>query len=201
MKSLFTATTAAIFMTAFAAPSFAAKDDEYFDDLHEDSNLGFVGEIDLEYGGEAVDTVLFTNGSTQDVKSGQGITAAVGMHYRPANWDVDFSGTVGYKFVTTAASNANIGITRGVVQLLVTYDPKDSWWVSGGLVQHIGTKFNADGFGSDRDFGNSLGATLQGGWKWIGLTYTYMKYKQQSSPGAGTQFDASVVGLTVRWKS
>jgi hypothetical protein len=71
-------------------------------------------------------------------------------------------------------------------------------------VWHIGTKYNTDGLRIDHDYGNSLGFTLQAGWKWFGVTYTNMKYEQQPSPGttgAGTKVDASVVGLTIRWRS
>jgi len=169
-------------------------------DLHANSKFGFVGELDLEYGGDNVATVLFTNGSSQNVRAGQGGTLAIGMHYRPARWDVDFSATVGYKFVTTAASNANIGISRTVFQILATYDPANSWWIAAGPVWHQGVKFDADGLGPNLDLGDSVGFTIQGGWKWIGLTYTNMEYTEQTT-GRRNKFDASAIGLSLRWKS
>jgi hypothetical protein len=168
--------------------------------LHAASDFGFVGEFDAEFGGDEVASVLFTNGSDQGVDAGQGVTLAIGMHYRPAGWDVDFSGTLGYKFVTTAASNADIGITRSVFQVLATYDPADSWWIAAGPVWHNGVKFDADGYGANIDFGSATGLTVQAGWKWIGLTYTNMEYTEIYR-GREINYDASAIGLTLRWRS
>jgi hypothetical protein len=159
-------------------------------------HLGLVGELDLEYGGDNVARVYYEDGSTQDVKAGQGGTLAVGAHYRPGMLrSLDVSGTLGYKFVTTAASNAHLGITRWVVQVLAVYDPVDQWWVGGGPVVHLGTRFSGDGLTSDVDFGSSLGFTVQGGWRWVGITYTHMEYK-----AFGAKVDASAIGATLRWR-
>ena len=158
-------------------------------------HFGFVGELDLEFGGDDIAEVQFTNGSTQTVKAGQGGTLAIGGHYRPANSDFDFSATVGYKFVTTAASNADIGVDRVVFKALVIYDPANSWWVAAGPVWHDGTKFHGDGFVSDIKFDDAVGFTAQAGWKWIGLTYTNMEYKFR-----GIKVDGSSIGLSLTWR-
>jgi hypothetical protein len=186
---------AALSLAGFCVPTYAADNE-----LHKESDFGFVGELDLEFGGDQVASVLYTNGSTQGVNAGQGGTLALGMHYRPARWDVDLSATLGYKYVTTAASNADINISRTVLQVLATYDPADSWWVGAGPVWHNGVKFDVGGLGRNLDLGNSTGFTLQAGWKWIGVTYTKMDYTEVTT-GRGYKYDASAVGITLRWKS
>ncbi len=194
-KNLLVATIATMGMlTTLASQALAAEDNG----LHASSDFGFVGELDLEFGGDAIATVSFTNGSSQDVDAGQGGNFALGMHYRPAAWDVDFVATIGYKFVTTAASNADIGIDRTVLQVIALYDPKDSWWIGGGPVWHNGVKFDGDGFGPDIDLGSSTGFTIQAGWKWIGLMYTNMEYTAQVA--RRPTVDASAIGVLLRWR-
>jgi hypothetical protein len=196
MKKQIISAVTSFSLIGFSAAVFAAD----VKSPHADSKFGFVGEFDAEFGGDEVASVLFTDNTTQGINAGQGLTLAVGMHFRPANWDVDFSGTAGYKFVTTAASNADIGITRTVLQLMATYDPSEAWWVGAGPVWHNNVKFNADGLGRNLDLGSATGFTVQAGWKWIGLTYTKMEYTEVTT-GRGYKYDAGAIGLTLRWKS
>lgn len=176
-------------LALLSSPTFAADTE---------ADIGLVAELGLEFGGDPVDTVIFTDNTTQDVKSGQGLTFALGMHYRPQGWPVGFSGTVGYKFVSTQASNADIRITRTVVEFLTTYDPKDAWWVAAGPVWHNGVEFDTDGFGANQDLGSSTGYTIQGGWRWFGLKYTDMEYQEEGR--FRRKYDASVVGIVFRWR-
>ena len=158
-------------------------------------HLGWVGELALEFGGDNVAKVYFVGGGSQDVRAGQGGTLALGGHYRPASAPIDLVATVGYKFVTTAASNSDIGITRFVVQLVGLYDPAGEWWIGGGPVLHTGTKFDGGGLVSDVNFDSSIGLNLQAGWRWVALTGTLMTYK-----AGGTSVNASAIGLSLRWR-
>lgn len=158
-------------------------------------HLGLVAELALEFGGDNVAKVYFVGGGSQDVRAGQGGTLALGGHYRPASAPIDLVATVGYKFVTTAASDADIGITRFVVQLVGLYDPVGEWWIGGGPVLHTGTTFDGGGLVSDVRFDPSIGLNLQAGWRWIGLTGTLMTYK-----AGGASVSASAVGLSLRWR-
>jgi hypothetical protein len=200
MKNKMMSVLMVLSLVGLSAAAVADEKSQANEKTHKESDFGFVGEGDFEFGGDEIASVLFTNNSTQSVKAGQGVTLAMGMHFRPANWDVDFSATAGYKFVTTAASNADIGVTRTVLQVLATYNPSDAWWVGAGPVWHANAKFNAGGLGRNLDLGNAAGFTVQAGWKWIGLTYTKMEYTEETT-GRGYNFDASAIGLTLRWKS
>jgi hypothetical protein len=169
------------------------------DGLHAEGDFGLVVELGIEAGGDEIANVQYDDGSDQSVDTGQGFNIALGMHYRPAGWDVDFSGTLGYKVSTTSASNAAIQIDRTVLQLLATYDPYDTWWMAAGPVWHNDVKFDADGFGQNLALGNATGFTLQAGWKWIGLTYTKMEYVEETT-GYNIKLNADAVGLTLRWR-
>lgn len=159
--------------------------------------FGFTFEADLEYGGDDIATVNFTDGSSQHVKTGQGLTLALGGHYRAAE-SSPFSvrATVGYKFVTTAAENADIGIDRKVVEVVGNYRWPSNWWVGAGLTHHAGIEFDGDGFGPDVDFDDATGFTVEAGWKWIALSYTGMDYTDEF----GGDWDASSVGITLTTK-
>lgn len=157
------------------------------------TGLGFVFEGDLEYGGDDIATLEFVDGSSQDIKTGQGVTLALGGHYRAAGSPFSMRGTIGYKYVTTKASNADISIGRTVFELVGNYLFANDWWVAAGLTHHSGIKFDGDGFAPDIDFKDATGPTLEVGWRWIALSYTNLEYKGKY----GGEADASSVGLTL----
>ena len=161
-----------------------------------EDGLGFVFEADLEFGGDDLATLSFTDGSTQDVKAGQGVTLALGGHYRWADSPFSMRGTVGYKYVTTAASNADISVGRTVIEVVGNYLWDNGWWIGGGITHHSSIKFDADGFGPNINFDDATGPTFEAGWRWIALCYTKLDYKDEF----GGKWDASSVGLKLTSK-
>ena len=180
----------ALGLSILAAPSLSCAGDRQ-------EGLGFVLEADLEYGGDDIATVNFTDGSAQDIKAGQGLSVAMGAHYRSRE-DSPFSvrGTVGYKYVTTAASNADISISRVVFEVLGNYAWENGWWVGAGITRHSNIKFDGDGFGPDVTFDDATGPTVEIGWRWIALSYTQLDYADEF----GDEWDASSLGLTLTTK-
>ncbi|MFL6551557.1 MAG: hypothetical protein ACJ8OJ_22915 [Povalibacter sp.] len=185
---LMAATTVGFGLLALPALSHAA-------DRHQ--GLGFVFEADLEYGGDDIASVNFTDGSSQDIKAGQGISLAMGAHYR-SSADSPFSvrGTVGYKYVTTAATNADISISRTVFEVLGNYAWDNGWWVGAGITRHNNIKFDGDGFGPNVRFDDATGPTVELGWRWIALSYTQLDYTDE----LGYEWDASSLGITLTTK-
>jgi len=159
--------------------------------------VGFEVQTDLDFGGDDLATVSFTNGKTQDVKAGQGVVVSAGVHFRPVDTTpFDMQVLVGYKYVTTAASNADINVSRVVLQLLGDYQFSNGVYLGGGLVQHSGTKLDGDGFFRNIDFDDSTGFVLESGWRWVGLHYTNIKYSNRFAK----DIDASHVGLRVTFR-
>ena len=159
--------------------------------------VGFMLQADLDFGGDDLATVDFTDGDSQDVKAGQGVTVSAGLHFRPSNsTPFDVQALVGYKYVTTAASNADIKVTRVILQLLGDYQFQNGVYLGGGLVQHTGTELDGDGFFRDIEFDDATGFTIQTGWRWVGLHYTHIEY-EGAFPG---KIDASHMGLRVNYK-
>ena len=157
------------------------------------TGLGFAMSGALEFGGDKVATVLYTDGSTQSVNAGQGVTLSVGGHYRLDSMPLDIMATVGYKYVTTKASNANIYIGRVVPALEVSYYFTDSWWAGIGPVWHLNNEFRGGALVTNLKFDPAMGINIQGGWKFLALSYTNINYKDQFK----NKYDASNVGLVV----
>jgi hypothetical protein len=159
-------------------------------------HFGFVLGGALEFGGDDVAEVLFTNGDSQDVKAGQGVSVDVGAHYRFADSPVSIRGTIGYKYVTTQAENADINMSRVPLQLIGSYHLENGARVGAGVVRHNSVRFDADGLGPDIDFDDATGFTVEAGWKWFLLSYTGMDYEDD----AGNEYSADNFGVKLIWE-
>jgi hypothetical protein len=160
-------------------------------------HLGLVFETDLEFGGSDVVDVYYTDGSTSKINAGQGVTLSLGAHYLPRALPIDFALTAGYKFVVTADRSSNLGLYRVVLKLTGTYELPNGFWVDAGPVWHVSTKLKGDGYVADIPFDDALGVTIGAGWRYVGLSYTNIKYK---SPQTVTDVDGSNIGVTLTFK-
>ena len=158
--------------------------------------FGAVLEAAGEFGGDNLVKVFYTNGSTQDIRAGQGATLSAGVHYQVPGVPVDIAATVGYKFVRTAAYNTDLGVNRVVLKLTGTYELPRYFWVDAGPVWHTAVKLNGDGYVPDVNFDDAIGVTVGAGWRWFGISYTSIRYTSGLTGGV----DASNVGVTATWK-
>jgi len=149
-----------------------------------------------EWGGDNLIDVVYRHGYTQHIKAGQGVTLDAGIHYRPVSLPVDFAATVGWKFVRTSDYDTDLGIDRAVIEFTGTVPLVNHFWVTAGPVWHTATRLNGDGFVPDVDFDDSVGGMVGFGWRWVGVRYTYMKYKGDFAGSV----DASSGGISFAWK-
>ncbi len=150
----------------------------------------WVATLDLEYGGDTVAELLFTDGSTQELKAGQGGTLSFGRQLRTRDGRYAFRGTFGYKFATTAAENADIKMTRFVLEGHAVRFLTPDIHIGLGPVAHFGTTLDGDGFMPDVAFDPSVGARFTAGWRWVYAGYTVMTYRT----GSGASANASALG-------
>ena len=159
---------------------------------------GFIGQLDLDFGGDDLATLSFTNGESQNVKAGQGVAFGIGGYFRPAeSVPFELQGILGYKVVFTAADNADIKVTRTMLQLNGIYRFANDWYAGGGYTMHMSPELDGDGFFEDIEFDDANGFTVEFGWKWVGLHYTKIEY---SSPGY-EDADASHIGIRFTYRS
>ena len=153
-------------------------------------------EFAVELGGDSVADILYTDGETRSVNSGQGGTVAAGVRVQPLpTVPASAFASLGYKFVFTPAENSNVRLSRFPVEVGLRGAFGPGLWAEAAYVRHLSTTFHGDGFFADEDFESSNGATLAAGWKWIGLSYTTVQYTSERD---GTEFDASNAGITLR---
>lgn len=147
----------------------------------------------FEFGGDEVAKVIFTNGDDQAIRAGQGGSIHGGLEVAfPGAEALRFRGSIGYKYVTTAADNANITLTRIPLHASLNYVIQDAVRLGVGVAAHQNIKFKADGLGDDFEFKSTAGPMFEVAYKWFGLVYTSMNYEDES----GTTYDASSFGFT-----
>jgi hypothetical protein len=159
-------------------------------------HFGVVLEAAGEWGGDNLLDVIYRNGDTQHIKAGQGFTFGGGIHYRPTAFPVDFAATVGYKFVRTSDYHTDLGVDRVVFKFTGTVPLGNHFWAEAGPVWHTSIKLNGDGYVPDVNFNDAVGGVVGFGWRWIGVSYTFIKY---DGPFAGS-VDANNAGITFAWK-
>lgn len=152
---------------------------------------GVVGGA-LEFGGDDIATVSFTDGSTQDLQAGEGISLELGAYGRPLpGLPFSLRATVGFKYTSSQADNADINVNRTVVNLIGNYEI-DQWRFGGGFTRHSNVRLDGDGLGPDQSFDDATGLTVELGWRWLVLSFTDIDYR---ADGNGQRFDAGNVGL------
>ncbi len=147
----------------------------------------------LELGGDPVATVAFTNGDSQKVNAGQGISVGVGGELSMLkNEQFRLRGSIGVKYVTTAADNAHIRLTRIPMIFTANWVIKDDWRIGAGIVSHQAIRFNADGVGRNFSLTSPAGPVIEVAYKGIGLSYTILTYEDEF----GVSYGANAIGLT-----
>jgi hypothetical protein len=159
--------------------------------------VGLVVELDADYGGDGIVDVYYTDNTKSTIRAGQGVNVALGAHYRPVGLPIDFAATAGYKFVGTEDRDSNLGLYRVVLKFTGTYQFRNRFWVDLGPVLHTGTKLRGYGYVADIPFDDAVGVTAGFGWRWVGVSYTSMKYK---SSQLTSDVDASNVGINLVYK-
>lgn len=158
--------------------------------------MGLVLEAAGELGGQGLVSVRYRNGATQTIRAGDGVTLAAGVHFEPIALPIDFAATVGYKFAGTADARSDLGIDRVVVKATGTVLLPLHWWVDAGPVWHTDTRIRGGGYFQDVHFDDAVGGTVGVGWRWVGVSYTYIQY---SNPEV-SDVNGSSGGITFTWK-
>lgn len=101
-------------------------------------------------------------------------------------------GSIGVKYVTTAADNAHIRLTRIPMIFTANWVIKDDWRIGAGIVSHQAIRFNADGVGRNFSLTSPAGPVIEVAYKGIGLSYTILTYEDEF----GVSYGANAIGLT-----
>lgn len=148
----------------------------------------------LEFGGDSVAEIFFEDGSDQSVNAGQGGTIfAGGELFFNENQKFSLRATVGFKYLTTKATNYNITLTRIPIELSANFYTKNNLRFGIGFSSHQNIVFNSDGLIGKERFSGGFGPKFEFAWKMIGISYTIMNYKDSFN----NSYSANAFGITI----
>ena len=147
----------------------------------------------LEFGGDEITKVLFTNGEDRSVNAGQGGTISVGTQIEFPNVEKFLlRASIGYKYLTTQADNVHIRLTRVPVQFTANFMATEKLRFSAGLVTHAGIKFNSGGLGGNMTYKSNVGPVFEIAYYGVGISFTALQYKDQNNKS----YSANAFGIT-----
>jgi hypothetical protein len=153
--------------------------------------------INAEFGGDTLLTVVYTDGTKQDVTAGQGFSLFGGataeglIDLKPIT--IDLQATLGVKYSTISeASNASIDYFRFPLELLV-FGHWKGLRVGAGPVYHFGNSISGSGVLGlvNATFDNAFGVTAQADYTFadhwnLGARYTAISYQDLKDGIAST---------------
>jgi hypothetical protein len=156
----------------------------------------FLIESGIEYGGDEFLKVYFTNGEDQTMRAGQGGFITFGSQLQFSNVkQLMLRASIGIKYNTTAADNANIRLTRYPINLTPFWNINNDFRLGIGVTTHLSPKLKGDGFIPDVAYTSSVGPRFEFGYKSFALTYTALSYEDQR----GKSFSASSIGASIHF--
>lgn len=178
--------------TTFIAVSASAHADHLArsHNTHRADTTELLLEGAVEFGGDDLATVVFTNGDDETIKAGDGVSIHAGFKHKFNAGTSMLKGTLGYKFHNASDSNSDVGTRSFPLNLSLTQKLEGDWHVSGGLTYQMNTQLDGDGFFQDVQFDDSLGTTFGVGYSFFTLSYTNLDLKIN-----GNEVDASSIGL------
>ena len=148
-------------------------------------------EAGVEFGGDEILQVFFTSGEDQTIDAGQGGFISAGGQFHLPSVPVYLATTLGVKYTTTAASNANIRFLRFPLNVMGYYKFMDGFRVGAGGNTHLGVNLKGDGFVPDTDYTSNFGPRFEIGYKWIAATYSILEFTDESD----NKYSASSFGV------
>jgi hypothetical protein len=149
-----------IALAALAAVSSIA----YAQEAAPQQGLHWIVGADAGGGGDTLVTVPYTDGTSQAIKSGNGIQIKGGFTYA-LNPSLTLLGTLGYEFETTRANNGDVTFSRWPVEALGLWKLSEKVRLGGGLRIATNAKLSGSGVASSlgtTSFQGQMGVVLQG---------------------------------------
>lgn len=153
------------------------------------SGFNWFGEMSAGLGGDTLATLEFTNGESQDLDAGDGVTLSVGAVQRLSK-TLGVRYAIGYKVSFSAADNLDVRKSAIPVDVVPFYQAgKHRFGV--GATYHLSPEFRISGVGN-ASFDDAFGYIVEYGYHIFTLAYTDVDYSVD-----GIDFDASNIGFRV----
>jgi hypothetical protein len=132
-------------------------------------------EFAAAYGGDPVGTILFVGGNTQEIDSGNGISAGGGFLHRFSD-SFGMKYTAAYKVSFSAANNADVMKSVLPIDIVPYYQSGDHRF-GVGLSYHMSPKVDWDWLMPTTNFDDATGVILEYAWKRLSFSYTDIDYE------------------------
>jgi len=159
--------------------------------------------VALTGGGEKLSTVTFTDGSSENIKSGGLVHLFAGVEYR--NGAFALQANVGYHVDdTSAASNGSVKFARMPVEVLGFWHVADHWRFGGGWRKAGSAKLSSSGAAASvgsATFSSKGGLVLQGE-TFFGNSQAsaYLRYVTEDYELRGVSVSGNHVGLGAAYR-
>lgn len=160
----------------------------------------FLLRVGLDVGGDKLVHVIYTDGSTADIRAGNGLSVAAGGSF-PLTDNLELDATVGYEFSMIMASNGDITWSYFPVDLVALYKV-GRFALGGGVTEHINPSISGSGIAStvSTSYDNAVGSIVEADYMidqsiYLGLRATNINYKTSGYTSSGNS-----VGLTILFR-
>ena len=134
-----------------------------------------VYEFAASYGGDPIGAIVFVGGNTQEIDSGNGLSAGGGFLHRITD-SFGMKYTAAYKVSFSAASNADVMKSVLPLEILPYYQNGDHR-VGVGLSYHLSPKVDWDWLMPSTSFDDATGVVVEYAWKRLSFAYTDIEYE------------------------
>ncbi len=162
----------------------------------------WVAQVGLDFGGDEIASVIYSDGSDQTINAGGMLQFGGGILIDTmANSNIyQTQLTINWKFDSSNASNGDVSWDRYPLELMQFYNT-DLLRIGGGLTYHLSPSLTTSGFasGNDLDFDNALGFVMEVDYKFsekgfVGARLTSIEYQLSNS---SETIDGSSFGITL----
>ena len=186
MKSLL---AACVLMLCCASPAVLADDDDW-----QPGTLHPTLETGIAFGGDRLASQHYLIGGRSSVYGGKGLYVSVGLldNFDGSAWS--FKGMVGQQTGFSTGLSSSISFTRYPVDLMALYT-RGRQHLGFGLTYQADPKFDPNNGTPDIAFHDALGPTLEYQYRFMGLRYTYARYRAVSTCLDKCSYDGSYIAL------
>jgi hypothetical protein len=168
--------------------------------------LGGALGADFNAGADTLLVLHYSDGSSQDIKAGNGLLAAVGggvMFFDQQPHRLETQLTIGIKYSSMApTNNASLSFVRVPIEWLAFYRNEDwHFRVGGGGAWYVSNSLSGGGaLEGEAKFGPALGGIAQADFVWsafaVGLRYTLLQLR---ADGAAESANANSFGVNLSY--
>jgi hypothetical protein len=157
----------------------------------------------LTVGGDKLATVIFTDGSSEDIRAGQLIQFYAGLVYQSVP-QFSVQATVGYHVDDSGDGDASLRFSRYPLEVLGHYHVNDKWRFGGGVRFVNGAKLapRGDLSGDTVEFDNTTGVVVEGEYgfsRHLGLKLRYVSEEYETKFPFADTVDGSHVGVMLNF--